>query len=87
MLIGTVLGFSAILLPQLAEEGHILKNSDEASWVASLSNIGQCKHSITNHNSQALILQGVQRLILILESALMDRNIQVEFDLKVFLKS
>ena len=36
---GTVLGFSAILLPQLKEE--MLLTSDEASWIASLSNIGQ----------------------------------------------
>ena len=36
---GTVLGFSAILLPQLSSE--ISLSSDEASWIASLSNIGQ----------------------------------------------
>ena len=34
-----MLGFSAILLPQLKEE--MLLTSDEASWIASLSNIGQ----------------------------------------------
>ena len=34
-----MLGFSAILLPQLATE--ITLTSDEASWIASLSNIGQ----------------------------------------------
>ena len=36
---GTVLGFSAILLPQLKAE--ISLTDDEASWIASLSNIGQ----------------------------------------------
>ena len=34
-----MLGFSAILLPQLGAE--ISLTSDEASWIASLSNIGQ----------------------------------------------
>ena len=37
--LGTVLGFSAILLPQLKTE--ISLTDDEASWIASLSNIGQ----------------------------------------------
>ena len=37
--IGTVLGFSAILLPQL--ESEMMLSSDEKSWIASLSNIGQ----------------------------------------------
>ena len=36
---GTVLGFSAILLPQLESEMTI--TSDQKSWIASLSNIGQ----------------------------------------------
>ena len=36
---GTVLGFSAILLPQLRDEMSL--TSDEASWIAALSNIGQ----------------------------------------------
>ena len=36
---GTVLGFSAILLPQLRDEMSL--SSDEASWIAALSNIGQ----------------------------------------------
>ena len=31
--IGTVLGFSAILLPQLEQEGHIDPKSQEASWI------------------------------------------------------
>ena len=35
-----MLGFSAILLPQLREEFEEL-SPDEASWIASLSNIGQ----------------------------------------------
>ena len=39
MFAGTVLGFSAILLPQLESEMSL--SSDEASWLASLSNIGQ----------------------------------------------
>ena len=39
LLPGTVLGFSAILLPQLESEMTI--SSDEKSWIASLSNIGQ----------------------------------------------
>ena len=38
--IGTVLGFSAVLLPELREELGVL-DKDEASWIASLSNIGQ----------------------------------------------
>lgn len=37
--IGTVLGFSAVLLPELEQEVHLDK--DQASWIASLSNIGQ----------------------------------------------
>eukprot|EP00095_Tigriopus_kingsejongensis_P012514 maker-scaffold455_size166772-snap-gene-0.29 protein:Tk12514 transcript:maker-scaffold455_size166772-snap-gene-0.29-mRNA-1 annotation:"hypothetical protein BRAFLDRAFT_82927" len=39
--IGTVLGFSAILLPQLESDGTLSSKSSEASWIASLSNIGQ----------------------------------------------
>ena len=31
--IGTVLGFSAILLPQLEEEGRFAAKSEEASWI------------------------------------------------------
>ena len=31
--IGTVLGFSAILLPQLESEGHIEAKSQESSWI------------------------------------------------------
>ena len=31
--IGTVLGFSAILLPQLEEEGKFAAKSEEASWI------------------------------------------------------
>ena len=31
--IGTVLGFSAILLPQLEDEGQLGKNSSESSWI------------------------------------------------------
>ena len=42
MSIGTVFGFSAILIPQLVSEGLMTSSkSSEASWVASLSNIGQ----------------------------------------------
>ena len=39
LILGTVLGFSAILLPQLRDEMSL--SSDEASWIAALSNIGQ----------------------------------------------
>ena len=35
---GTVLGFSAILLPQLEKEQPLTE--DDKSWIASLSNIG-----------------------------------------------
>ena len=36
------MGFSGILLPQLEQEGHILSvKTQEATWIASLSNIGQ----------------------------------------------
>ena len=31
--IGTVLGFSAILLPQLESEGLVVAKSQEASWI------------------------------------------------------
>ena len=37
--LGTVLGFSAILLPQLEREVDL--SADQKSWIASLSNIGQ----------------------------------------------
>jgi hypothetical protein len=36
---GTVLGFSAILLPQLSAEQDLTEA--DKSWIASLSNIGQ----------------------------------------------
>ncbi|XP_023335245.1 facilitated trehalose transporter Tret1 isoform X2 [Eurytemora carolleeae] len=42
--IGTVLGFSAILLPQLEKEVEL--SEDDISWIASLSNIGQLGSSI-----------------------------------------
>ena len=46
-LLGTVLGFSGILLPQLEQEGHIVSvKTQEASWIASLSNIGQLVGSL-----------------------------------------
>ena len=34
--IGTVLGFSAILLPQLEEEGKFAAKSEEASWIGNV---------------------------------------------------
>ena len=39
-----VLGFSAILLPQLEEERTL--TADEKSWIASLSNIGIIKKNL-----------------------------------------
>jgi hypothetical protein len=33
MTLGTLLGFSAILLPQLEEENVLVAKSDEASWI------------------------------------------------------
>ena len=45
--IGTVLGFSAILIPQLVAEGHLTSpKSAQASWIASLSNLGQLAGSL-----------------------------------------
>ena len=41
MTLGTVLGFSAILLPQLEKEVEL--SEDDISWIASLSNIGNHK--------------------------------------------
>ena len=41
MTLGTVLGFSAILLPQLEKEVDL--SEDDKSWIASLSNIGNHK--------------------------------------------
>jgi hypothetical protein len=43
---GTVLGFSAILLPQLATEQEL--SEADKSWIASLSNIGQAPPFTSN---------------------------------------
>ena len=54
--IGTVLGFSAILIPQLVAEGHLSSSGQkEASWIASLSNLGALVGSlVTGAVSNAL---------------------------------